>query len=705
VAKSKTKLKPKSKAELQAIVSRAVEEAVSFIETTIAPNRLKAQRYFDGKVDIGEEEGRSKVVATKVRDTIRQIKPSLQRVFLSHEKPVEFVPNGPEDVAGAEQATKWAVYKFNQLGGYKLLRDAFHDALLKKKGFVKVVWETTDNTTIHSFTNLTEDQFNLIVAEDGVEVLEHSPGTELADDGMGNMVPMPVHDLKISRTLTKGKVALYPVPPEEFFINEAATGWDQFGVCGHRTDKTVSDIMEMGLDVTFDELAELGAFASSDNGTEEKAERVGYVPKKDAPVEDPATKVVTLTEAYMKVDVDGTGKAVLHRFILAGTKYKLLDWEPWDEVDFADFEIDPEPHSFWPRSVFDLISEDQDAATSITRGILDNIRQVNTPRTAVLEGQVNLDDLLNNEVGGVVRERVQGAVRDLTVPFVAGQTLPALQYLNDQTEAKTGVTRASTGLDPDALQSTTKAAVSATISAAAAQAEVMARNLAEGGLTRLFKLMIRLAIKHADRAEMIRLNGVFVPVDPRVWNAEMDMTTNVGLGTGREEEKGFALDNVLMFQQGVLQTYGPQNGLVTMTNVRNTVADRLALAGYRNADRYIQPMDDQREAALLKAQADAAAQQPQQPDQTAAYMQIEGAKVQQKAQADAEKAQLARETAQANITLRSTEVAFNDDRQRDKMAQDLAIAEAEMVAKYGVQMNTAQLKAEQAAPRQPGGSM
>ena len=80
------------------------------------------------------------------------------------------------------------------------------------------------------------------------------------------------------------------------------------------------------------------------------------------------------------------------------------------------------------------------------------------------------------------------------MPFTAGQTLSALTYLDQLVEGKTGVTRASMGLDPDAMQSTTKAAVQATVQAAAGQVEVMVRNLADGARD-LFGLMLRLLQK------------------------------------------------------------------------------------------------------------------------------------------------------------------------------------------------------------------
>ena len=98
-------LEPLTDDEIEGIVSTAIDDAVDFIESDIAPDRIKAQRYFDGEVDIGYEDGRSRVVATKVRDTVRAVKPSLMRIFLSSGRYVEYVPRQPEDVQIAEQAT------------------------------------------------------------------------------------------------------------------------------------------------------------------------------------------------------------------------------------------------------------------------------------------------------------------------------------------------------------------------------------------------------------------------------------------------------------------------------------------------------------------------------------------------------------------------------------------------------------------------
>ena len=127
-------LKPKTDDELENIVSQAIKDAVDFVEQEISQERLKCMRYAEGHSDLGHEEGRSKVVSSKVRDTIRAVKPSILRVFMSTDKPVEFVPKGPEDVAIAEQATDFIHHEFQRLNGYKLLSDLIHDALIKKQG-------------------------------------------------------------------------------------------------------------------------------------------------------------------------------------------------------------------------------------------------------------------------------------------------------------------------------------------------------------------------------------------------------------------------------------------------------------------------------------------------------------------------------------------------------------------------------------------
>ncbi len=676
-------IKPKSREEIQGIVTDAIQNAVDFVESEITDIRIKSQRYMDGEVDIGFEPGRSKVTSTKVRDTIRAVKPSIMRVFLSSSKPVEYVPKGPEDVAMAEQATDYMHHEFTRLDGYKLLSEAIHDALVKKQGILKAFYRDYPEVKIYTFTELSEDELNLLTNDDNVNVLEQSMEMKMEMDEFGMDIEAPVFSVKIARTEMMGELCVESVPPEELFVNRDAKTMQDAYVVAHRTEMRAGDVIAMGFDPEI--ITELDGYSSGSDMTDtEKFTRTGYDDDlDDENTQDPTMRMIVITEAYMRLDIDGSGVPVLHKFLCGGTKYKLLDFEPCDEVPLVKLEVDPEPHSFYGHSVAEMLCEDQDAATSILRGILDNVALSNSPRLAFQEGSVNIEDLMNNEIGGLVRMRQPGAIQDLSVPFTAGQTLTALTYMDKLVEQKTGVTQ-NIALNPDMLQSTTKAAVTASVEAAAGQVEVMVRNLADG-LKDLFRLMLRIVHKNVDEERMVRLNGMFVPVDPRVWDTSMDVSVNVGLGTGREDERVAALQQALQLQTQIYQQYGPMNGLVSLTNIRNTLTDMLATAGVRNSDRYFAPINQDIEAQMLQMQQQQQAQLAQnQPDPNAAYLQAEAMKAQGKMQSDMMKMQLEAQKA-----------AAEDDLKRDQMAQDLLVDAAKVAGQYGTAVDVARVKAEQ----------
>ena len=683
-------LKKLTEDDIKSIAADAVDNAEDFVNSELVDDRLKAQRYYDGKVDIGEEEGRSRVVSTKIRDKIRAIKPSLMRVFLSTDKPVEFAPTGREDAQFAEQATKYVNYKFNTLGGYSVLSDVFADSLLKKCGVVKCYWNIEKESETFDHQDLPDEEFSLIVNDPRVEVIKHEEIIEMDVDDMGVEYQRTMHNVKVSVTEEYGDLCIESLPPEEFFISSEATNLDDAYAVVHKREMRVGDLVAMGYD--FDVVSELTGNDTDNFADEERFERQNFSLDDDEQPLDPTMRKVVVSEVYMKIDVDGTGVPVMHKILLGGGSDELLDYEPWGDLPFAVFQHDPEPHTWVGNSLADILFSEQDAATAMLRGVLDNVALTNNPRTEIVEGMVNVDDFLNNEIGGVVRTKAGGSVTPLTVPFVAGQTLSAVEYFDAQIDQKTGVSAASSGLDPNALQNTTATAVNATVQGAASQIEVMARNLAEGGVTQLFKLMLKLTIENCDKAEMMAVGGNdYMPVDPRSWNKEMDVTVNVGLGTGREGERLAALQQALDMQVQIFTNYGVGNGLVGMTEIRNTLADMLAMGGLRNVNRYFRPMDAETEMML---QQQAQAQQGQEPmDQAAAYLQAEQMKAQSKAQTDMAKLQIDAQKALAQ-----------DDRERDQMDQDLLVKAAEIYGKYQSNVDVAGVKQAQAMPRYPAQS-
>ena len=465
-------------------------------------------------------------MSTKVRDVVRGAKPSLMRIFMSNNKFVEFTPKGPEDVANAEQATAYCHWVFNKVGGYNVLSNAIHDSLVKKVGVVKVWWNQETIAKTYTYENLSDQEVQVLVNKEGVEVVEHRQEIEMEMDEFGLDVERNVHSMVITHKYEEGEMVIEGIPPEEFFIDGSAKSIDDAYICCHRSEKRAGDLVAMGIDQDV-----VDNLNGSDNdsliGNVEKIQRFGDAVQDDESVEnDPSMRLVLVTEAYLRIDAEGDGIPTLHKFLCGGTDYEVLEMEPWDKAPFADFHVDPEPHAFYGRSLAELVINDQDTTTSVLRGILDNVALVNTPRLEVNEDLVEMDDVLNNEIGAIIRSEQIGSINPLTVPFVAGSTLPALQYLDMLVEEKTGISKMSMGLNPDMLQNTSATAAALTAQAGAGQVEVMARNLAEG-TKRLFQLMLHVAVKNSPDEQMMRLNGQFVPVDPAIWDSSLDMEINV----------------------------------------------------------------------------------------------------------------------------------------------------------------------------------
>jgi GH35 family endo-1,4-beta-xylanase len=153
-----------------------------------------------------------------------------------------------------------------------------------------------------------------------------------------------------------------------------------------------------------------------------------------------------------------------------------------------------------------------------------------------------------------------------------------------------------------------------------------------------------------------------------------------------------ALNQALQMQTMVYQNYGPMNGLVSLTNIRNTLADQLAVSGIRNADRYFAPITPEIEMQMLQMQQQAQAQQGQAADPNAAFLQAEQMKAQTKAQTD-----------MAKLQLEMQKAAANDDLKRDQMAQDLLVNAAKIYGEYGTSVDVARIQAEQDKARMIGG--
>jgi len=209
--------------ELQGILRKEIDDAVDYVDNWVSPIRSQATKYYRGEPFGDEEPGRSQVVSMDVRDTTQAIMPSLMRIFHGNEKTVQYVPQGPEDVAMAKQATDYVNYIVNRdNNGFLVTHAAFQDALVRKVGIIKAFWDDRTEFETHNFTGLDDEALAKLMADDSVEVnvLQSETFGEPSIDEMGQMVmPPQVHAVQATYSRPNGRVKIEAVPPEEFLIS------------------------------------------------------------------------------------------------------------------------------------------------------------------------------------------------------------------------------------------------------------------------------------------------------------------------------------------------------------------------------------------------------------------------------------------------------------------------------------------------------
>jgi hypothetical protein len=667
--------------EFAAVVGSAIDDAADYIDEWVAPAREAATSYYRGDLFGNEEENRSSIVLTEVRDVVLAVMPPLLRIFTSAEKAVEFVPRSMEDVPLAEQATDYVNYVFYQdNNGFKVLYDAFKDALVRKTGIVQ--WRIDEITDVREFyfDKITLEQYTFLLNDPDLEVVEaEEKYIEEMQDGMP-MPPKSEYSIRVRKKEKQRKLVVEAIPPEEFLVSRNARDLDTSAFVGRRQLKTVSDLVAMGYDK--DEIMEY-AGSYGDNfelNNEAFVRNPAIQPFLDSTNQpDDALLRVYYVESYIRIDKDGDGIAELRRVCSVGEAAHILHDEVVDEVPIALFCPDPEPHTVIGQSLAEQVMDLQLIKSNILRNTLDSLAQVITPRMAVVEGQVNLDDVMNTEVGAIIRQRAPGMVQPLTEAFVGQQALGVMNYLDQIKTQRTGVTPQSSGVNADILQSTTKAAVDLMSQGAEQRIELIARVFAETGMKRLFKGLLKAIIKFQDEPRIVRLRNQYVPVDPRYWDASMDVAVNVGLGNGNKAERLAVLMMILQKQEQAVQMMGPLNPVANIMQMQNTMNDILVANDFKDVTRYFGPVGPQ-EMQQMQQQTEQAAAKPN-PAELLAEVE------RQKILADIE-------ISAAKVRLQEAQVKLGDDRERDKLEADVALRAAEMEMKYGTQVDVARIRAD-----------
>jgi hypothetical protein len=662
--------------QLNSIVTSEIRDSLNHFDSEYSQERIRALDFYLGEPLGNEVEGRSQVISTDVADTIEQIMPNLMRVFTANDQYVRFAARTAEDVERADQITDYVNYVINHDNeGYKILNNWFKDALLFRLGVVKYYYEEKEDVTEEEYENLNEMELSALLANPDYELvgtISEQATAFMVDEMTGEEVPIDSSfSVRVKVKRKSGKIKVANIPPEEFLINRRAVDIEDAHFVAHRTSMTVSDLVSMGYDR---EVVERHAGTGSDlDLDEERSVRYQDLEANTGiDAADPTLAEVVYYECYMKVDHDDDGIAELRRIVAIGEGgTEIISNEPYDHIPFAVVSPILMPHRLIGRSVYDMTEDLQVIKSTLMRQYLDSVYTSTLPRIAAVEGMVNLDDLLDGTAGGIIRVRQQGMIQPIQGNPVGNEIQPLLGYLDSVKESRTGQSKASQGLDANALQSTTASAISATVRGAQVKLESYARTMAECGVKQLFKGILHLVTKYDNKARIVRLRNNFVPIDPAEWHSEFDVIVQVGLGTADDEQKIAFLQAIAAKQEQILQTLGANNPVVSLPQYVQTLRSIAEIGGFKDADQFFNsPQQIQQQMQMMQ-------QQPQQ-DPNAAEMQAEMAKLQQEMALKRERMQmemqLEREKMQAELELRRQELSAEAQLRAIKAQTDAEIS-------------------------------
>lgn len=565
--------------EICAVIDGELAQSIGYNDE-VAVLRKTALEYYMGEAvgDLSppDLDGLSRVVSNDLKDTIEWIMPSMMRLFCGSDSVARFEADSQADEKACDDATRFVNHIIQERNeGFRILHDAIKNALMQRMGIVKAYYCKDEDVRQETYQGISELDVQSLMQDKTVQIVSVEP----IDEQFFNVT--------VSSVGPQQPYKIEGVPPEEFRMNRDAKSIETARFVAHEVEKSRSDLVTMGLSDD-----EIKALSMGDDWGDQNAEEVtrstvmSQYGSEPEPIEKSQDKYV-LTEAWMRIDVDGDGVSEYRRFLKSGTV--ILENEVTDDHPFAMFCPILMPYQAVGLSVFDLIKDIQDIKTALTRNMLDNAYMANNSRSLVVENQVNLDDLLNNVSNGIIRAQSLDSMREITTPFLGTAGLAMLDHFDKVRDGRTGVTEFNQGLGGSELQNTNigSQGMQSMMNSAMQRVELIARVLAETGFKRLYRLVLKMVTQNHDRPAELKVNGKFIQIDPREWKNQYRLSISVGMAAISREAQVQNMQTVLN-----LQERAGQFGLALPKNAYNALSRMIENMGYRDASQFFTAPDE-----------------------------------------------------------------------------------------------------------------
>ena len=551
--KSQDEYKALDDEKIVSIVDTNLRRSIGYYDSELSRERRKVMDYYSAKLPRPAHDGNSKYVSQDVYDAVESMKAALLETFSTGNKTLRFSPQGAEDVAMAEVCTEYTDYVLHRQNNlFETMQTVIHDGLIARAGIAKVYWCVQDESRLEYVENLTEEELDALLAEDSVEI------EEIAEDDFG----LFSGELRVTRDTSQVKVEA--IAPEEFLIEPQAKSLDTVSFCAHRTKKSISELIEMGYDEDLVSDIADNEDTDFDNDPEilSRFDDIGADRGFNAKGFSRSTRQITVVEAYIELDVEGTGTVDLYRVVKASNV--LLEKEIVNRRPFVAFVPLPIPHAFHGNNFAEKLLGIQNARTVLTRSILDHAMVTNNPRYTVVKGGLtNPRELIDNRVGGIVNVTRPDAINPMPQASLNPYVFQTIQMLDEDKEDTSGVSRLSQGLNKDAISKQNSAAMVEQLATMSQQRQkIIARNFANNFLKPLFGMVYQLVVENESKEKIVELAGRYVPIDPSQWADKRDVQVEFHLGYGDQEtmvQKYLAFHTMLSQDPALQQMYSPEN--------------------------------------------------------------------------------------------------------------------------------------------------
>ena len=657
-------IRPMTESELVSFCNEEISKSIGGSQSADSDQEvtLPLDYYFGRKPGISRAKARdkdaSRFVSMDVMDgveaTVEEIMPAFSTGDIAYYDPMD---EQDEDQAASE--TDIVNYLFmEEYNGFTILQTAIKDTLLHKNCTGKAYWdekleveyETHDEVPEMGLAALLEpeskDQTIEVVEQyvdkEGNQEAAAALQTMAADGGPQSQEDMIVaqklqeaatttYSIKIKKVTKVGRPVIINVPPEQTRVKSGARTpyLQELAFCAHEMLVTQSELIQMGYPPeVVNQLPDYQQDIDDKSRSRESEER-------DYTGSHRSVRTIRVHECYALIDFDGDGIAERRKVTICDSH--LLSNEEFNSVSLIGGVSRIMPHKYKGISMFERLKDIQDAKTPVTRSVIEGSQLAANPRIGVINGKLNIDDVLTSRTGGVVRMTRPDAAFEFPNPQIPPTTYTFLEHMDNIRRDRGGGSVDMTQQAAAMRGNAGDFGLDRIMGSMELGNALLARNIGETFVRGIFLEMHNILRRHYPKGQAIKakIGAKWVETVPSEWRRRTKVTVQVGASMQERARQSAALSGILEIENAFMEA-----GSVMYDESRhyNALADRIKLAGLRSPEKYFVDPDEpegQQKSAFMKKVKESMRQQQERAQQMLTEAQAKlGEAEMMKAQAD-----------------------------------------------------------------------